>query len=369
MALRNKKPIITQPKVTPLQAITDMNSFFNEFVSVKDNCHIDNNSQVRATTYGQPVNTILHKTGRMVFEYSSAEFNQSTIGLSKGGYPVYNTDGTVHIPNKYWQKYKFENALGSNTGIGSIFYCLRLHQGKEYEGFCGGDRWPELKNFGGGSMQYLPNDYVNGSTMFSYNIPFYKTILFEFKYTATQVIIMVTDSVSNRSQVLATINQNATSFERPSFGNTSHPASCEYFAMGYKSGTITQTERDTIINNMISAYNVGSFPSESYVNATLSYNGSQFMLNYTPYLVGGASSLDVNATLVNYYCLDSTVGQALDNIKFIKQTTLANFSLVRASYPTFFPSGHNNELIVEILPKDNLGKGFKSCGTSPVATW
>ncbi len=341
---------------------------------------------------GSYVKSIIGKTGGLGGD-RAVYINESETAISQqiptrpnGGVPIYYNleGGFLHIANGKNIQYRFLNNLGMIDANGEFWYICRLHTGKRYEAIMSGDRGPELKRLGTGTMQYNPNDYVTGNQTFSYEPNEFETVIFHFIYNkaAGTCNIRVTDSVGDyRDLSTLTIPTNST-LNNFGVGTVSHPASHDFFGYLFKFGSvISPTDRATILANLKANFpTIGALPTKSFAKPTMAYNSGSGNFTITPnyQLRGGASSIDNANTVVRWYVLKNNVSggsypnDPLANITLLATTTGNNLSLHIADYSAQFTTGGagvGDEIVAAISVYDNLGQAFPvECATDPIRT-
>ncbi len=341
---------------------------------------------------GSYVKSILGKSGGLggnratYINESEPAISQQIPTRPNGGVPTYinQEGGYLHIANGINIQYRFVSNLGDIDATGEVWYICRLHTGKRYEAIMSGDRGPELKRLGTGTMQYNPNDYVTGNQTFSYEPNEFETVIFHFIYNKTTGTcnIRVTDSLGDyRDLTTKTIPTNSF-FRNFGVGTSSHPASHDFFGYLFKFGsTISPTDRTTILTNLKAVYpTIGALPTKSFAKPTMSYNGGTGNFTITPNynLRGGAVSIDTANTIVRWYVLKNNVSggsypnDPLANISLLATTTGNNLSLHISDYSANFTTGGagvGDEIVGAITVYDNLGIAFPvECATDPIRT-
>jgi hypothetical protein len=325
-------------------------------------------------TEGGPVLAIKSKSNTLFggsFKFIGDK--DATFGVNKcpsqpnGGYPLYHASdgGFVHLYNGLNVGYYMANQLSPDkAAVGEFYYVCRLYLSTNYEAIMSGFGAPELKVIGSNTqLQFSNGDYKTGNQAFSAVVERMQTVIFRFVYSNNQVSIYITDKLGD-NRLLSTLNIDPQSlFRYFGIGTSSHPMTHDFMAYVMKFGsTFTPTQSAQIIQDLKARYPIGTRPNKPMVYPTITYNGTDFLvnLNYVPSSTGAA--MDASKTTIRWYLYDKVnapSGNGIDKQSIIKTNNGAVLTLKRADYASMFPTtGTKNEIAIDVTCVDANGDSF-----------
>ncbi len=338
-----------------------------------------------AISPGSLVRSIVGKQGAIggLFRYQSEKepsladpIPNRTYPGNLGGIPRFFSEngGYLSIANGTDIRYSNEVSFEQGTPFEEI-HVLRLHGGQRYEAIIssqGNGYYNDFKSWANGQFQYRPWAYgdVNLSVL-NYTYADYTTIILGFKTNPVlgTVEIWVTDSLGDTRTIYTGSIPLGRKLQIRSIGTSSHPHSFDWFGSCFKFTSFFSDNDRNLINQLLKEeYSAGQVPNKSFARPTLARNGAVFQLTPNYVLSGGASTIDTQRTVINWYHMDKNinglpVSDIFQHIKWVASTTGQQLNFDTSQIPGFELGV--DQMIASIFVYDNLGKGFeRDCETN-----
>lgn len=122
------------------------------------------------------------------------------------------------------------------------------------------------------------------------------------------------------------------------------------------------TDRDLITAELKATYGVGNRPDKPLVFPSISYDGSDFVVNLNYVASSSGAPIDLSQSTIRWYHYDyvnAPSGNGIDKQTIIKTSNCTDLKLKRADFLSLFPTtGKKNEIAVDITCVDANGNRF-----------